>query len=72
MNLKLGELEKMMPDDFVRIHQSFLVNLNCIKQFSKNLITLQDGTELPVSRARYKNAKEKFMNYLHTCAKAEF
>ncbi len=51
---KISKLQKKLPEDFLRIHRSFLVNRNKIKAYSKGHITLED-TVLPVSRT-YKHA----------------
>ena len=51
-----GELKKIegeLDDSFIRIHQSYLVNRNQIMtiDFPKALLTLYDGSELPISRS---------------------
>ncbi|MBL4625259.1 MAG: response regulator transcription factor [Flavobacteriales bacterium] len=46
--------------DFVRVHKSHIVNINCVKQYKKGRggeVILSDGTELPVSPTR----KEVFL-----------
>lgn len=54
----LKEVEKMLSQwNFMRIHKSFIVNLNCITHYKKGeggTITLTDGSEAEVSR-RSKN-----------------
>lgn len=45
--------EALKPFPFFRIHKSHLVNLKAIKGYKKgdhSFVTLEDGTELPVSR----------------------
>lgn len=61
---KLGELEKELPEEFMRCHQSYIVNMNRIKEFSTDGIELYSGVRIPVSRNRYKNAREKFLRYM--------
>lgn len=53
-NRTLKELHLRLPNIFLRIHRSYIVNIPYIhkvsRDFSSNLvITLKDGTELPVS-----------------------
>jgi two-component system, LytTR family, response regulator len=46
--------------DFVRIHKSHIININCVKQYKKGKggeVILSDGSELPVSPTR----KEAFL-----------
>ena len=42
------------PDIFLRIHKSYIINLQYIKRFHTrdHLLILRDGTELPVSQRR--------------------
>ncbi len=61
---KLNELEKQLPDYFLRIHQSFLVNMNYIQSISATRIEMTNGKVFPISRAKSKYARERFMNFL--------
>ena len=60
----LGSLEASLdPSLFVRVHRSFLVNLDRIRAvalYAKNsrVATLRDGTEVPVSREGHARLKE--------------
>lgn len=62
-----GTLDRMEEDlnngMFVRIHQSYLVNLAFIKSMDRNGVTLTDGVILPVARSRYKEVHDRFMKY---------
>ena len=62
--MKLDEMLVQLPDYFLRIHQSFAVNANYIQKFGAMNVVLMDGTELSISRSRYKKAKEGFFDYL--------
>ena len=64
LNQKLKELEKQLPDSFLRCHQSFLVNMQYIRSFSGQEIELVDGRKIPVSRPKYAAARETFLKYL--------
>lgn len=61
---KLSEVEKQLPDYFLRIHQSFLVNMNFIQSISAYQLETADGNKFPISRSKSKYAREKFMNFL--------
>lgn len=55
-NIPLKELQQRLPDNFLRIHRSYIVNVSFIdrivRDFSSNLLVLlHDGTELPVSQS---------------------
>jgi len=56
VSLYLKEIEERLPPEtFIRIHQSYLVQRHCIRTFHRQggtSICLSDGTILPVSRRR--------------------
>lgn len=59
---KLDEVEKeLKKKDFVRCHQSFLVNAKKIISVSAGELTLEDGVTVPVSRHRAKETNEAFL-----------
>ncbi|HHV09741.1 MAG TPA: response regulator transcription factor [Clostridiales bacterium] len=60
----LNQIEKEIDDNkFVRIHQSFLVNLKYIKRVLRYKVVLNNGEELVISKARYKEVKDTFVVY---------
>ena len=55
----LGELEKhLICPPFVRCHNSFIVNLEYLKEFRREEVELWDGTVVPVSRRSQKEVRE--------------
>lgn len=55
---RLDELEQMLsPSGFLRCHQSYLVNLQYIRQLDSTGLTLSRGISLPVSRPYLKNLR---------------
>lgn len=56
----LEQLTGNLPDDFVRCHKSFIVNKSRITRYAaaKNLIQLDDGTEIPVSRSYRRDIRD--------------
>ncbi|MFU0826697.1 MAG: Stage 0 sporulation A-like protein [Lachnoclostridium sp.] len=60
----LNETEKnFIGTDFVRIHQSYLVNMKHIKKMCRYSVLLSNGIQLDIPRARYKYVEEKFVAY---------
>ena len=58
---KLDELEEDLRDfGFVRIHQSFLINMHYIKKISSYVMTLTTGKEISVPKARYAEVKKQY------------
>ena len=61
---KLGEIEEELADlDFVRIHQSFLVNMRYVDKISSYVMRLTTGEELSVPKSRYQYVKQTFSQY---------
>lgn len=60
LNLIENRLEEY---SFIRIHQSFLVNLKYIANIVNYNVYLIDGKTLPVSKSRYKEVRENFVKY---------
>lgn len=64
VKMKLMDLEKKLEIfHFVRIHRSFLVNMDYIFRITKNSIILTGGEELPISRGSSDTLKQLFINY---------
>ena len=61
--MKMSELMKNLPDNFVSCHQSYTVNLDFVLRFSKDKVELTDERIIPVSRSRYPKAKEQILCY---------
>lgn len=62
---KLDTIESMFKDNsFCRIHKSYLVNLKYVKQIERYRLELRNGMGLSISQSRYKEVKEKYIDYL--------
>ena len=60
---KLDELEKRLPaEDFVRCHQSFLVNLRFAAGMDSKELLLTTGERIPISRAHLKETRKLFLD----------
>ena len=57
----MNAIEARLKEDFIRIHQSYLVNPRYISTFSGSEILLTDGTKLPVSKPRMANVREELI-----------
>lgn len=61
---KLNEFEKEVENShFLRLHQSFLINLKYLKSIKERVAVLDDKTEIIIPRARYKDVKTAFVEY---------
>lgn len=61
---KLNDLRKRLPNGFLHCHKSFLVNMNHIRRIDKNYILLKNGSEIPISRAKYAETREQYFRYM--------
>ncbi len=65
-NMSLKELEDIFNEScgFVRIHNSYIVNMAYIKEVSETYVTLLDNTQLNVARSKMKGFRQKFTGYM--------
>ncbi len=69
--LKMDEMEELLPENFLRVHQSYLVNMDHIKHFIGKEILLFSDVKIPSSRSHYQLAKKMFMDYLASGGNSE-
>lgn len=60
----IDEVKEMLNDDFVRCHNSFLVNLNSVERHSSSEFILKTGKLVPISRRFAKETKNRLTDYL--------
>ena len=60
--LSMKKMEERLPDCFMRIHRSYIINLNKIKEVNKNRVIMDTDTFLPIGDLY----KEAFQAYLNT------
>lgn len=62
----IGDFEEQLEgSSFLRCHQSFFVNLEKVTALKKTSFIIKD-TEIPVSRAYLKTARQKYKDYLES------
>ena len=60
--LSMKKMEERLPDNFMRIHRSYIINLNKIQEVNKNRVIMDADTYLPIGDLY----KEAFQAYLDT------
>lgn len=54
--------DKLSEYNFIRIHQSYLVNIKHIKNVARYKVILSNGVELSIPKVRYMDVKKKFIS----------
>lgn len=57
--LTLSDFLDKLPDSFLRIHKSFIINFNTLKLIDGNQIVLQNETKLPIGKSYRKDVLER-------------
>lgn len=60
--LSMKKLEDRLPSNFMRIHRSYIINLDEIQEVNKNRVILDESTYLPIGDLY----KESFTNYINS------
>lgn len=61
--MKMDDFVALLPDTFLRVHKSFLVNMDRICHFSSEGAVMENDRKIPISRSCYKEAKKRFLEY---------
>lgn len=69
--MSISDLEKNLLEDFIRVHRSYLVNLEQIKKIAKTEIFLESGDIVPLARRKYKDVNIAFIKHFGGRAGAE-
>lgn len=59
--LSMKKMEERLPDYFMRIHRSYIINLKLIQEVNKNRVIMDSETYLPIGD----NYRETFNDYLN-------
>ena len=60
--LSMKKMEELLPDYFMRIHRSYIINLTKIQEVNKNRVIMDSNTYLPIGDMY----REVFQTYLDT------
>lgn len=55
----LTQFMQKLPDDFIQIHKSFVINFEQLKQIEGNQVLLQNDTKLPIGKSYKKSVLER-------------
>ena len=60
MLLAMKRMEERLPSNFLRIHRSYIVNMNHVQEVTKNRIVMDTDTNLPIGDM-YKDALSEYL-----------
>lgn len=60
---RLENMKERLPGYFQQCHKSYLVNFYHVRRLEKNRMILKTQEEVPISRARYAQAKAAYFRY---------
>lgn len=63
-SLMIYEVYKKLPDEFVRCHHNYIVNMYYIKEYEKDKFYLMNDLIIPISRSYHLTVREQFHQYL--------
>jgi DNA-binding LytR/AlgR family response regulator len=58
--LSMKKMEERLPNNFMRVHRSYIINLDKIQEVNKNRVIMDADTYLPIGDLY----KEAFQTYL--------
>lgn len=58
---QLREIFRLLPEDFIVIHKSYIVNREYIFRYTYEMVELVNGTILPISPANRKQVRERIL-----------
>lgn len=59
----LASIGTQLPEDFVRCHRSYIVNLQFIDRLKDNTIVIREGEEIPIGRKYREEIVQKVLNF---------
>ena len=63
IRVPIGEIETKLPAQFVRIHRSYIINLDYVLNVQYREITMYDGSTLPIPEKRYHQVLKSIQDY---------
>lgn len=60
----LKDFSKNLPMNFLKVHKSYVVNMNHITGFKPHKFTVDNGDEIPIPTKKYSNVTEQYESYI--------
>ena len=63
-NRSLSEIEQALPQDFLRCHRSYIVNMHYIQRPEQNSFLLKGGSKVPISVEAGAKIRQRFFDWV--------
>lgn len=60
---RMAEFEKSLGEDFFRSHRSYLIHFKYVIKYNGSSVTMKDGTNLLLSKAKFPEFVQKYLKY---------
>ncbi len=60
----MKDFQKNLPMNFLKVHKSYVVNMNHITAFKPHKFTVDNGVEIPIPTKKYNNITEQYESYI--------
>lgn len=60
----LEHMLTQLPDSFVAVHRSTLINLSYIQKFTSYFVLMTDGRKIPIGRSKLRMFKQRYTQFL--------
>lgn len=62
-NMGISGIKKILTEEFIFCHRSYIVNLRYVRSIGKTELTLDNKEKIPLSRRLYNDVNKKFIEY---------
>lgn len=62
--MKISELQEKLPENFCRVHKSYIVNFDYVAHLSAKEIHLENGVCVPIPQKKYTQIRSSYLEYL--------
>ncbi len=63
---KLDSIMRRLPDYFLRIHKSFVINMDYVEKLDSQSVQLHGAIQLPVSKKQSRDCRDQYLRYVRS------
>lgn len=58
--MTMKDTQSRLSDRFMKVHRSYMVNIEKIKKLEKGIVVMRNGVTIPISRGKYQKVYERY------------